>query len=343
MNGKIIYLRKRESEDGVFIAELLSDLTFSTQFKQSLKKLTLDKSEGVASLGDLLICINNYSAAVELFKPSEKSRKAFGAGFNFSKDIYFLLKTIRLLSRKSYQRQPIQKCTYCCLCWRELHDSSHYYCRFHLASNRYNRMAKSNYYRDRRTIIKEFNSDKYKWTEALPTKPIFLESILDKTINFSWPQYMKFNLYNKWQDYAKEIHYLVNSHLKFTSKKVKNVFIEDFRDCKGYITAMLRALEPTTTERECDIVVYKGKGIEYSEEASLRQLQAILIRHEAYESLRVNKVTSGPKKGSTNCRKKERLRELIKDYKILGWSNAKIGRKINLSRQRIAMLVKELD
>lgn len=341
-NGKVLYLRKRKADNGVYIADVLQKLKFSEQFCSALHWITFGKERNTKNLGDFVRCFSSFNKAQAIFKTENIRRGPFGSDSDFARDIYVLMEFCKGKARRSYQRVPKDKCSFCCLCWREVDEKSHYYCKYHLPTNKQISQSKANYYRDTRMIKNELDSGHHLWANGLKLNPFVYESVLDKTIEFRWPEKLKRPTDYDWMDIATEMITQANIYLPYTYKKINSLASQLPAMPLDFVKLVLKKLEPTTSQNELENLGWK-RGVHKNDVSHVfRQLQAVLIRHEAYEILRHKSKPRGPKKG-IDKQKDLSLRVEIKKLKKEGLNNSNIGKKLGKSRQRISVLAKELE
>ncbi|WP_330110345.1 hypothetical protein [Methylophaga thalassica] len=289
---------------------------------------------------------------------------------DYLKNLYHCFELISLLIKKSrrvQRRRSAYFLEYCALCWRlvnknkilnfsESADYSAYYCLEH-----HPKKSDSNYHKARASLIaalkiipalnREFNSRKesdalnpkffYKATArfALKHKPSKTTKQTISTHNCKGPV-----------DYTINI---ANSYYPATSTAINGIDLNKINSWKEWFYAVITALDPTGQDSlswddandNWDDVPEDHTA--YSPDFGVDVLLNILHRHEATFNIKALPRPRGPKPGEVKKNKQLRLRviEIYEQQKaIKGKINgAEIARELKVSRQRISIILKELN
>ncbi|CAM4329543.1 hypothetical protein [Vibrio agarivorans] len=242
---------------------------------------------------------------------------------------------------------------FCALCWKRTF-SSDYYCKDHHSTRNHaiHKQAKNQLF----TAIKTLCDD---------------ESTLEK-YDYYQKGYLKggrlaHNLYSWTASFAPNIQIPIVSHtlsdnpfdktIASTIQTVKKIYpitasklaptLENktVSDLKVWIIKIIDTLDST----EATVWAYKDVELwlkKSSEQELLSTLLNVLRRYEAFKTIQSATSTSGPTKGkNANVELRESIQRLAKQQREqTGKVNqSEIARKLDLSRQRISMLMKELE
>jgi hypothetical protein len=291
------------------------------------------------------------------------------ASIDYLKELYHCLELISILVRKSKRIQRKKNgffLEYCALCWRlvnknkllnfdESTDYSASYCIEH-----HPKKADWNYHLARNTLISAIEKTNSNLKEELIERkkdneitPLFLYK---STATFAKKHPKKdmvlFHSGDTWKDRASLIKNLAESYYPNASLAMKSIYVLKLFSWEAWFNAVINALDTSGK----DMANWGDAGTNWNritdDQASVSEyvgetvLLNIIHRYEAVSNINAIPRLRGPKKGTVATNKSLRavISKLAKEQKANDRkiNASEIAKKLNISRQRVNVLVKEL-
>lgn len=341
--------------------DLEIDINFLAEFQTHNELLKTYSKRSIKSVSDFIRANGGINKTIEVvgkFLPLCRKQRQKLPHYAYTDTLHECLHLMKNTTPRRYLRANEKSSTYCSFCWRRV-DMSKYFCEIHHPSQ-----SKKAYYQAKNRLIRaiqlrnpEYYAEYkiintpnhkrrlplyyYKWTESFVPNPIKIARQLE-SVELSKLDYQ--NTKGKLLDLIR-INYPLTYNL-FEREKFNET--ETWQD---FIILSLKALDGIESS------LWQAKGIDswmsiISVEPispDIRVILNVFRRHEATEVINSMQRPRGPKKGADIPSKNKNLREkviqLVKKQSESGKkiNKAAIGRELNLSRERIRVLMKELD
>jgi hypothetical protein len=274
----------------------------------------------------------------------------------YANNFYGSLLDIKASTSRRHLRQSSFQLPYCAFCWRRIEDSKGY-CQIHHPNQ-----SKRSFYKAKSALIAalKYNNSKYldeyrcleqkdirkpklakyafKWTASFASHPTLINSVLDSSeISDQNIQFLadKLLLFSK-NEYPQTFKLLVE--ISFSN-------ITSWQDFVLQIVKVLDPIESAYWEAK-DVIDWMSPD---GSTPHIFVILMILQRHEAYQYINSLSRPRGPAKGvvlpSQKIELRKKISDLVQSQKDKGQklNRAEIARKLNLSRQRISVLMKDLE
>ena len=337
--------------DGISIGELLRNAKTQREAKKWIEKTEKYLLSKLSNESDFLV-VSELSAEID-----------------YLKQIYYCFELISILIKKSKRIQRKKDgyfLEYCALCWRlvnknkilnydESADYSAYYCLEH-----HPKKADWEYHRARLALLKAIeNSDHVSYEELIERKkdklvtPLFLYKATAKFASKPSEMVLEcFHVEDLWKDRVGRIIEVSESYYPNASEAIKSISVARLTKWREWFYSVISSLDPSGKDASnwddsCgDWIGESDDKLSQSQYFGERVVLNILHRYEAVCNINNIPRPRGPKKGAVN--KKDGLRSEItslaniqieKNNKI---NASEIGKELNMSRQRISVILKEL-
>jgi hypothetical protein len=274
----------------------------------------------------------------------------------YANSFYGSLLDIKASTSRRHLKQLSFQLPYCAFCWRRVEDSNGY-CQVHHPNQ-----SKSSFYKAKSALIAalKYNNSKYleeyRWLEKKDIRKLSLAKYAFKwTASFaSHPRLISRALVSS-EISDQNIKVLAGKLLLFskdeypqTFKLLVKIYFPDITSWQDFVLKIVNVLDPIES------VYWEAKDVIdwMSPDGSAPNIFVILMilqRHEAYQYINSLPRPRGPVKGvvlpSQKIELRKKISDLVQSQKDKGQklNRAEIARKLNLSRQRVSVLIKELE
>jgi hypothetical protein len=273
----------------------------------------------------------------------------------YANDFYGSMLDIKSSTSRRHLRQSSFQLPYCAFCWRRIEDSGGY-CQVHHPNQ-----SKRSFYKAKSALIfaLKHNNSKYleeyerlekkeirkpklakyafKWTASFASHPTLINRVLD-SIEISDQNI---------QMLADKLLLFSKNEYPQTFKLLAEISFSNITSWQDFVLQIVKILDPIESAywEAKDVIEWMSPD---GSTPNIFIILMILQRHEAYQYINSLHRPRGPAKGlvlpSQKIELRKKINELVQSQKDKGQklNRAEIARQLNLSRQRISVLMKEL-